>query len=517
MINKNNRNNNILILLTCILIGILFLIDERYRINHIFAIILMIVIFNKFKDCSFRKMVYYITIVFAIMGPGLSIPLSENLILTRFNVYYLFIGIYILTVIIQLCTREVKINFREIFKKKINIISTLFMVYVFGSIIITDNKIFALKQAFIYLVMFMLFIIIVNENSTSNQRKDTFRIISYISVGIIFLGSFKIFTAMPIEPRSIYTDYNIIISESQAYMKRIPTVFFYNPNDYAMVVVLILLGSLGKIIGNGIKNSRGYILMYIIAQLNLIYTCSRTGWIGLVVSIIALGIYFIVKVNKDMFRNCVIMFTITMSIFIGLSYFQFSQPYYGKIKNTCNEISMSIKPREIYLVSLNDKIYRSLPNQNKGEYFFGFEIGEENSVNKRITLVYDVLKGIFKEKRYLGFGVGNTSQYIMQQNNTYGLYYVHNFWFEILGDFGVVGFGLFITIYVYAFIKLIIRKIKKSIEDNMCISILIAIIPLVFGPSSVVGFAVFWIALAMVYSNITYIRIEKEGKYEFNK
>lgn len=511
MENRNSNNNKILILLTCTLLGILFIMDKEYRVNHVFALIFIILIFNKFKSSSFRRIVYYITIIFAVMGPALSIPLGENSFLTRFNLYYLFIGIYFLSLGLDILRKKIKINLKSFFKTKINIVAILFMTYVVGSIIITSNKIFAIKQLFIYIVMFMLFFIVVNENRTRVQRKESFKVMSYVSFGVIFLGSFKIVTGIHIEPISVYSDYNIIIGEAQEYMKRIPTVFYYNPNDYALVVVLILLGYLGKIIGSGINNSRKYVVMYVIAQVNLIYTCSRTGWISLGISIIVLGIYFICKLDKERFRRCVIMFTLTMVVFIGLMYMPFSQEYYGKFKNTTKEISMSIKPKEVYLASLNEKIYTDLPSQNKGESFLGFKIGGEDSVNRRATLIFDVLKGVFKEKNYLGFGVGNTSQYIMEQNNTYGLYSVHSLWFELLGDFGIIGFGLFVSIYIYLFIKLIIRKTKKYMDDSICISMLISLTLLVFGPSSVIPFTVFWIVLAMVYSNVSNSNYEENN------
>ena len=522
MINKKNLSNKVLMLLTCILLGCLFLVDKNYRVNHVFALIFVIFIFNKFKYSSFRRMVYYIIITFSIMGAALSIPLGENLFLSRFNIYYLYIGIYILSLIIDIYRKNIKVKFREIAKKKINIVSILFMIYVFGSIIITDNKNLALKQSFIYVVMFMLFMIVVNENIKSNDRKDTLKLILYISFGIIILGSFKIVTAINIEAISVYSDYNIIVGQAQEYMKRIPTVFFYNPNDYALVVVLILLVYFGKIINGGVNNSRKYVVLYIIAQINLIYTSSRTGWISLVVAMFVIGIYFMFNFNKDMIKSWGIMFAVTIVVFVGLSYSPFSQPYYGKFKNTPKEISISVKGKEVYLVSINDKIYRELPSQNKGEKFLGCTIGEESSMNKRVTLIYDVLKGIFKEKRYLGFGIGNTAQYIMEQNNTYGLYNVHSFWFELLGDFGLIGFALFIFIYIYLFIKLIRKKSKNSLDNNICILVLVAMVLLVFGPSSVVPFTVFWISLAMVYSNILNVSTmkksgEKEEKNEINK
>ncbi|MGL5354396.1 MAG: O-antigen ligase family protein [Clostridium sp.] len=515
----NRRNtviNKIIIISTYILLMTLFFTDEKYRVNHLFALIIVTVIYMKFKDCSIKRMVYYVIIIFAIMGAALSIPLSENFFLTRFNIYYLFIGLYAVMIFCEILTKKIYMDIKVIFKSKINILSILFIIYVFGTIIIADNKIMAIKQSFIYFVIFMLFIIIVNENRTSVQRRETFKILSYMAFGIIFLGSVKIITAMQIEPKSMYTDYNIIKDATREYMNRIPTVFFYNPDDYAVVLVLILVGYLGKIINVGIKNSKGYIVMYILGQVNLIYTCSRTGWISLVLGIAGLSIYFIFKKDKDMLRKCAAMGVITTAIFVGLSYISFCQPYYGKIKNTSNEISSIIKSKEIYLVALNEKVYMELPSQNKGEKFFGVTIGEENSINRRVTLIYDVLKGIFKEKRYFGFGIGNTSQYIMEQNNTYGLYVVHSLWFEILGDFGIIGLGLFIGIYVYAFIKLVTRKCKSSIEDNIGIVVLICSPLLVFAPSSVVGFTPFWIMLAMVYSNVIYEenRIKREEENE---
>lgn len=516
---KTDNSRKILVALTCVLLGVLFLLDERYRVNHVFALIIVMVIYNIFKDCSFKRLLYYITISFAVMGAALSIPISEDFFLTRFNIYYLFIGIYVICSIIEMFKNKTSFSFKNIFDKKINIIAMLFIIYVFASIFIANNKGLAIKQLFIYVVMFMLFGIIINENRTIKQRKDTYRVLLCVSIGILAVGSIKIITALQIEPRSVYTDFNIIKDASREYMRRIPTVFFYNPNDYAMVLVLIMLGYLGKIISVGIKDSKSYLVLYLVAQINLIFTCSRAGWISLVIAILGFVMITLLKFNKEVLKKSVTMLAITIIVFIGLSYIPFTEAYYGKLKNTSNEISRSIKNKPIYLVSTNDKVYMDLPSQNKGDIFFGVKIGEESSINRRVTLIYDVLKGVFKEKNYFGFGVGNTAQYIMEQNNTYGLYSVHSLWFEILGDFGVVGFILFISMYLYLFIDLVKRRLSKLPENIIGIPMLIAIAMLVFGPSSVTGFTPFWIAMAMIYANVINYknRIEEDEEYGFNK
>ena len=139
--------------------------------------------------------------------------------------------------------------------------------------------------------------------------------------------------------------------------------------------------------------------------------------------------------------------------------------------------------------------------------------GGEGSLSVRTTIIRDVLlKGTIKEKNYLGYGVGNVTQYIQNQKNTGNIYSPHCYAIEILGDFGIPGVLLYGGYYLYLLIGNIIIGIKK--KNIMCFAAvagLIAFAPASFGPSSITYVFSYWILMGFAVSCIQVYKNENNN------
>ncbi|WP_274227991.1 O-antigen ligase family protein [Clostridium sp. 'White wine YQ'] len=313
--------------------------------------------------------------------------------------------------------------------------------------------------------------------------------LQFVATGITVVGLLKMITGLMIEPTNSFIKSDVDFS-LLPHLTRVPTVFFYNPNDYALVVSLIILGFFVKLIYDNDKNERIYsIIMVIFSALNLIFTMSRTAWISVFMTLIFFIVYLLIRRNWILFKRATIVFVVLGGMFFTLSFVPQTAPYYGKFNGTpgLNKVGLD-----------NNK-----DGKNK-KYDESVGIGEAGSTSERITLIYNVINGVFKEKHLLGFGVGNVNQYIKDQHNTNGISDPHNLWFQLLGDFGIIGFACYLIINIVAFLKLIRNDSKRFDPDNgithMLILYMVASSLLVFGPSSVIAFTPFWLYIAILYS-----------------
>ena len=189
---------------------------------------------------------------------------------------------------------------------------------------------------------------------------------------------------------------------------------------------------------------------------------------------------------------------LVLSVFLGLSYIPQLGPYYGKFREL-NVPSVEHSKNELN----NDNF--ELEEEDKSD---SIELGGTGSVNVRATLIVDVLDGVIKDKNYLGFGLGNTADYYRELNNTGGIVDSHNWWIEILGDFGIIGLLLFLALYASLFIKKAILLKKDYVENKkyyiLGILLIVSTSVLVFGPSSVYAFIPFWLVNSLAISIISF-------------
>lgn len=477
---KINDNNIMLYIISALGILGLFIIDKSNIYNYIFALVYLYIIYKNFNE-SYNKAFYYITLLFAIMSITLGVHLKKYIgIDEQINIYYIYLLIYI----VGLGVKIVK-NIKENLKFKldyINILSIIFAGYTFLSFVLANDKKVALVELLYYGVMFSLVIMILNENKTEGEIKGTLKFLGFVSGGIVLMGLFKVITGIQLEPRSSYLAIGEPMSSIVAPFNRIPTLFFYNPNNYALVAVVILIAFSILFIFDRRYDKRLIFLMIVITEINIFFTRSRTGWIA---SIVTIALIFIILLIKKNWRQALMILTPIIIFAVLFRGFE-------SVKNAG------------FLYDKLSELEENTVDEN-GEVVEGtnISIGSNGSINVRVTLFVDVIEGVFKEKNLLGFGPGNINEYIEERDNTHRRYDPHSWWFEILGDFGVIGFLSFTLGYFLMALRFFIRYLLKKDSQEvplLCLALLASLSMLVFSPSSVLRITPFWIIIALSLS-----------------
>jgi teichuronic acid biosynthesis protein TuaE len=124
-----------------------------------------------------------------------------------------------------------------------------------------------------------------------------------------------------------------------------------------------------------------------------------------------------------------------------------------------------------------------------------------------------ILNGLYFLYNSFGFGVGAGNIEFYMRNNaifeTFGIENMHNWWFEIITNYGIIIFMLYLMFFIRIFFK--IYMIRKT-ENNKIFSeaILLSLIGFIFAsisPSTFIAFRPQWIIIGIA---IAYINSHKK-------
>lgn len=151
-----------------------------------------------------------------------------------------------------------------------------------------------------------------------------------------------------------------------------------------------------------------------------------------------------------------------------------------------------------------------LPDAIKGQ-LTGVEEGT-GSVFTRIDTYIGGVSRTFTDSHGLGFGPGSYTHYIKSLGETKMLSNPHSMWLEILMQYGVVIFLIFLAVLIMLFIRLCINyhnTHRKEYAILIAIDVIFAFI--CFAPSSFFGISYMWvpIGLSLALSNIV---LEREDR-----
>lgn len=164
----------------------------------------------------------------------------------------------------------------------------------------------------------------------------------------------------------------------------------------------------------------------------------------------------------------------------------------------------------VFYLSLLPSINNNNINQNETSEKMDRTLSEievsGTSVNVRISMIKN---GLYFVKKTHGFGVGAGNFGYMVYHG-YGKYKTghdinpHNFWIEILSEYGVIVFALFVSWFVYIFIKAIARLIyayrtkdaELTLKMNLLIAGIICYVPAAIENSRYINQPVNWLYLA---------------------
>ena len=455
---------------------------------QLFTIAYLILIYFCFNGGDIKKYMYYVTLLFSIINFSLTLPISS-----KKSLYYYYITLFIYFVIDisdKIKTKQhIKFNFKKAFKSKYYNFFIIFIAYVVFSIILTVDKKLGLRTVFNYFIMFFYTAMIIKENKNLKDVKGTFNFFKLLYIGILFFGTLEVF-GIRFGIRNHFVELGFSLKE-YPYLNKIPVSFFFNPNNYAVVLVIgMIITAISYCYSNNKNEKRMLIIIYVASQINLIFTTSRTCWITIFIALFLCYIISLIKKEKKLQKTALSYILLTFLIFTVLSPIPYFEPYYGKFNTTPILNKLNI----VHMVKNPDA-----PEAKK------IKLGGEGSNNERFTLIYDVFHGVFTEKHFLGFGAGNISCYIKSMNNTFGVLNIHSLWFEILGDFGVGIFVYYVLTYSLLLLDLFKSWRKKEQGDIknytlMTLVCLFAFVFLVFAPSTVVAYVPYWTVIGISFA-----------------
>ncbi|NMM61128.1 hypothetical protein HBE96_00105 [Clostridium sp. P21] len=366
--------------------------------------------------------------------------------------------------------------------KKILVFFVIWFIYICAGYFWSKNKSFNIKYIAIYAMMFAFLAVIVIYNNTKEKFKNTIKIIGLMAAVIVVIGIIE--TAVGVElPVKHYYNYTVHkLSEMEIeLLKTRPMVFSYNPNNLATLLSLCLpIPVFLFTFGRYSKQKIVYLLCSLLIFAAIALTTSRVS----LLSVILMVAIFTIAMLKE-YKLKGLIYPLIIVIGFGVVY-KFSYVF----------------------VMRNSDMYRNQMKQkmNKLTNIENVKVGEEGSEGERLTVVYDVVEGVFHDKKLLGFGAGNTTQQLMDKGNTHGIYSPHGLAIEVLGDFGVFFFILYGIYYLYLLYRLLLisnmRDYEAKISAYTLIAALFGFALSSFGPSSVTYFFPYWMMYGVTISCI---------------
>lgn len=474
----DNSKTKWVFVISILLVLINFIFFPKLFLVHLFVIFYLIVIYKKISTNT-REFLYLSTLLLGLADTNMVFPVGS-----RYAIYYFYFSMFAYFLNIIYVGKKNGLSLKVRNKSKYFVFITIFAAYIVFSVLLAADKKMAIRSIINYIIMLCFIIMIIIENKKYETLRKSFQFLTWTYTGILLLGMLEIF-GVKYGARNHYFDLGIFVQQ-YPFLKHIPEVFFYNPNNYAVVLILGMTAIfIKRIVLDDSQNKWFYNILFLISQVNLIFTTSRTAWITIFIVYFTAFIFFIIKKKISLTNKTVKFGALTLLIFVIFSFIPSMTPYYGKFNST-----PILRKLNLYNATKPSEDNKALVS-----------IGDQGSLNERFTLIFDVVDGVISNKHYLGFGVGNIGNYIKEKDNTFGIYNVHNLWFEILGDFGV---GIFLYV-IYIYLNLIIDLIKKGNKSEeklkhysyMLALGLVAFIFLAFGPSSVIAFKPFWILIGL--------------------
>ncbi|MDI6715489.1 MAG: O-antigen ligase family protein [Actinomycetota bacterium] len=256
----------------------------------------------------------------------------------------------------------------------------------------------------------------------------------------------------------------------------VPRATFYNQNDYATFLALSIPFVVAFIRHSTFKHRLSLGMGLLIPALHqLLATQSRANYIALALG----GVFwfsFLLKA-KEKLKLLAVSVVVMLAIVIAF-------PGYAYDSYLCMQGQM-------------------------GSFFNGQPI--DGSTNFRINLIKNSL--VLLGKHYgLGVGAGNAEYHIANFGvyDTGGTINVHNWWVEVLTDYGIIVFMGYMIFYLNLLVSLYrtYNRLENS-EKMICEALLMGLIAFLFAsmsPSSIMGFGPQWLFFAFALGFLNYYK-----------
>lgn len=427
------------------------------------------------RSISFPQICFCLTIICAFMGTlVLSVPVGPiHLFPYRFLLIFmwsLFVArIFINNGRLRLSHIKVKIYLKFLI---------LWLIYSFISTLWAADRIEALRNSIFLFTGVSIVFLIVYYFLDVNHLKLLYWVWVLIFMALIPVGVWEVTTGNHLSISGRYLD-DLLTT------KFAPTSVFHNQNDYGTHIALTLPLVLVWIRYYPKFYSRALgMLVFFTGLLLLILTYSRACYIAVIVG---LAFWFIFLID---WKGKVKTFFITLSIFLLIFLIFSSQTM---------DILQKIESR---LASLS---------------ITGFqETGSSLAV--RLNLLRNALYFTIKSAGF-GVGAGNVEYYMANYKiyPVFGVTNVHNWWVEILSNYGLFIFVGYSILYLSIILNLwrVYKKLSDRVERMLCEGLLVGWVSFFIASgasSSIIAFEPQWIFMGLTVAFLNYCRIRKYEK-----
>lgn len=350
----------------------------------------------------------------------------------------------------------------------------LWLAYAFLSITWAADKVAAFKNIIFLFAGISIVFFLVYYFRYLNHLKWLYWLWLLIFIALIPIGVWEVITGNHLSVSGL-------LNIDEDGFRFAPTTVFTNQNDFATHIALTLPMVLVWIryFPNLYSRASG-VLVFIAGLLLLILTSSRANYLG-VLSGLIFWFIFLLKL-KTKFN------ALTIAAFIYL-------------------LIVLVFPAQLsdYL-AIVDRDMSSLSA-------IGSQTDDEG-INERLNLIKNALSFTIKSAGF-GVGAGNVEYYMVN----YPIYpvgettNVHNWWLEILANYGVVILGGYCILYISLFLNLwrAYKRVSNCTERMICEALLVGWLIFFMGSissSSIIAFAPQWIYLGFVLAFLNYSRIK---------
>jgi teichuronic acid biosynthesis protein TuaE len=312
-----------------------------------------------------------------------------------------------------------------------------------------------------------------------NYLKGLYWLLLLIFIALLPVGIWEVTTGNHLEVAGLFED----TRERFAFM---PSAVFHNPNDYAAYIALTLPMFLvwvryyPKVVGRVFG-----ILIMIVGLWILIMTFSRSCYIAVLMGF-AFWFMFLLPWKKKIKTLVLMSFLCTLLVVAFPTQFL---NILAKVAAQANSLTHLVLQDEKYLYT-----------------------------DTRLNLIKN---GLFFTVKSLGFGVGaGNGDYYMANYAIYPVGEVtnmHNWWMEILLNYGVFIFVGYVISYISILLNLwrLYKRVDDVTERIICEALLVSWVSFFMASissSSIMGFPPQWIYLGFILAFLNYSRIKKLHK-----
>lgn len=345
---------------------------------------------------------------------------------------------------------KVGLSHLQIVKYPLAFIGTWFIYGMFSLGWATD-KVTGAKEMYIFSIFLLLIFILLHL--FDHDRMIRVVEISYWSMGILIL----MIAIVEINTGFHLSTSRYVESSMAELNQSIATAFFYNENDLSLFLVMLAPFYLTKIFDR------------------------QTLLLKLVSIVLYVALCYVIFVNSS--RIAIIATVIQFLIVVLL-----------KVKPAFIRGLLTFIPLLILVISFNINKFISL--------FVIYDGYGSNFV--RLNLILNGLYSVY-QSFMLGVGPGNFEKHVSPMFNTNGIVNPHNWWIEILTNYGFIIFCGYLVFFFFMLKKLYEIFKQKNHYSNFALTLFLSQVGFMFasiGPSSLFSFWPMWLMYAIILAFI---------------